>query len=62
MEDAVEVFEGMPKRDLVLWTTMITGFASVGKLVEAIEVYRKMRLDGVEGDGIVMGSHRCVLG
>lgn len=54
MEEALEVFEGMPERDLVLWTTMISRFVSVGKPVEAIDVYRKMRLDGVEGDEIVM--------
>lgn len=54
MEDALEVFEGIPKRDLVSWTTMITGFASYGKPVKAIEVYRKMRQDGLEGDEVVM--------
>jgi len=56
MEEALKVFEGMSKRDLISWTTMITGFVSVGKPAEAIEMYRKMRLAGVKEDEIVMLS------
>ncbi|KAJ6802248.1 putative pentatricopeptide repeat-containing protein, mitochondrial [Iris pallida] len=54
MEGAAEVFDGMPKRDLVSWTTMVTGFVNARQPVEAIQAYRRMRLDGVEEDGIVM--------
>ncbi|XP_073012863.1 putative pentatricopeptide repeat-containing protein At3g25060, mitochondrial [Typha latifolia] len=54
MDDAAEMFDEMPIRDLVSWTTMITGFLSAGKPLEAIGVYRKMQLEGVEGDGVVM--------
>ncbi|OAY81722.1 putative pentatricopeptide repeat-containing protein, mitochondrial [Ananas comosus] len=46
MDDAVKVFDEMPKRDVVSWTTMITGFA--------IGMYKRMRLEGMEGDGIAM--------
>ncbi|PKU82297.1 putative pentatricopeptide repeat-containing protein At3g25060, mitochondrial isoform X1 [Dendrobium catenatum] len=52
--EAVEVFERMPRRDLVSWTTMITAFSNSGKSIEAIDYYRKMRVEGVEGDEIVM--------
>ncbi|KAH7670352.1 TPR-like protein [Dioscorea alata] len=54
LSDAVKVFEGMPKKDLVSWTTMINGFASSGMPFETIGIYRRMRLEGMEGDGIVM--------
>lgn len=54
MAEAVEVFERMPKRDLVSWTTMITGFSSAGKSIAAIDSYRKMRAEGFQGDEIVM--------
>ncbi|URE35727.1 PPR repeat [Musa troglodytarum] len=54
MDDAMRVFDEMPKKDIVSWTTMITGFVNAGNPVEAIEVYRKMQAEGVEGDGIVM--------
>ncbi|XP_020575016.1 putative pentatricopeptide repeat-containing protein At3g25060, mitochondrial [Phalaenopsis equestris] len=54
MVDAVELFDRIPKRDIVSWTTMITGFSSAGKSIEAMDSYRKMREEGVEGDEIVM--------
>ncbi|KAH7670350.1 Pentatricopeptide repeat-containing protein, partial [Dioscorea alata] len=54
LSDAVKVFEGMPKKDLVSWTTMINGFASSGMPFETIGIYRRMRLEDMEGDGIVM--------
>ncbi|CAN6306018.1 unnamed protein product [Urochloa humidicola] len=54
MEDAVRVFDGMPRRDRVAWSTMVSGFVSAGRPVEALGMYRKMREDGVEGDEVVM--------
>ncbi|XP_077226625.1 tetratricopeptide repeat (TPR)-like superfamily protein [Tasmannia lanceolata] len=56
MEEAMRVFDEMPKRDLVSWTTMVTGFAQSGRAVEAIGIYRRMQNEGIEGDGIVMVS------
>ncbi|KAG0461128.1 hypothetical protein HPP92_021425 [Vanilla planifolia] len=54
MDAAMKVFERMPKRDLVLWTTMITGLACAGMPLEAICLYGNMRSEGVEGDEITM--------
>ena len=48
------VFDKMPRRDLVSWTTMITGFAQIGHASEAIYVYRLMQREGMEGDWVVM--------
>ncbi|GMP48570.1 hypothetical protein CsSME_00015877 [Camellia sinensis var. sinensis] len=54
MEEAMGVFDKMPRRDLVSWTTMITGFAQIGHASEAINVYRLMQREGMEGDWVVM--------
>ncbi|XP_074282829.1 putative pentatricopeptide repeat-containing protein At3g25060, mitochondrial [Silene latifolia] len=54
MEEAKVVFEGMPMKDLVYWTTMITGFVKCGNGMEAIRVFRQMREQGLEGDVVVM--------
>ncbi|XP_062205486.1 putative pentatricopeptide repeat-containing protein At3g25060, mitochondrial [Phragmites australis] len=54
MGDAVRVFDGMPRRDRVTWSTMVAGFVSAGKPVEALGMYRRMSQHGVEGDEVVM--------
>lgn len=43
MEKATSVFDKMSKRDLISWTTMVTGLAKGGRAFEAIDIYRKMR-------------------
>ncbi|KAE9448001.1 hypothetical protein C3L33_20100, partial [Rhododendron williamsianum] len=54
MDEAMGVFGKMPRRDLVSWTTMISGFVQSGHAKEAIDLYRLMRKEGLEGDGVVM--------
>ncbi|KAG8092406.1 hypothetical protein GUJ93_ZPchr0012g19517 [Zizania palustris] len=54
MGDAVKVFDRMPRRDRVTWSTMVAGLVSAGDPLEAIDMYRRMREDGVEGDDVVM--------
>ncbi|XVF32169.1 hypothetical protein REPUB_Repub17cG0058600 [Reevesia pubescens] len=54
MEEAMVVFNKMPRKDLVCWTTLITGFAQNGQPRQAIALYRKMQSEGMEGDGVVM--------
>ncbi|CAI9300824.1 unnamed protein product [Lactuca saligna] len=54
MNDALKVFEKMPRRDVVSWTTMITGFAQSGRGDEAIDIYRLMQKEGMKGDRIVI--------
>ncbi|KAI3833645.1 hypothetical protein MKX03_022423 [Papaver bracteatum] len=44
MDEAMRIFDGMSKKDLVSWTTMIS----------AMTIYRRMQNEGMEGDGIVM--------
>ncbi|XP_057966070.1 putative pentatricopeptide repeat-containing protein At3g25060, mitochondrial [Malania oleifera] len=54
MDEALAVFDKMPKRDLVCWTTMITGFAQSGRASEAVDIYRRMQKEEMEGDMVVM--------
>lgn len=54
MDEAVAVFDKIPRRDLVCCTTMITGFLQSGRPVEAVDVYRRMQNEGMGFDGVVM--------
>ena len=54
MDEAIVVFDRMLRRDLVCWTTMISGFAQSGRPIEAVDMYRRMQREGMEGDGVVM--------
>ncbi|XP_059303629.1 pentatricopeptide repeat-containing protein At5g66520-like [Lycium ferocissimum] len=42
IEEAYRVFEGMPRRNLVSWTGMITGFAKQGYVHEALTIFQQM--------------------
>ncbi|KAF3435954.1 hypothetical protein FNV43_RR23046 [Rhamnella rubrinervis] len=54
IDEAAVVFDKMPKKDLVCWTSMITGFIKSGRPVEAVEIYRRMQKEGMKTDGVVM--------
>ncbi|KAB2637228.1 pentatricopeptide repeat-containing protein [Pyrus ussuriensis x Pyrus communis] len=47
MEEAQEVFDELPVRDVVLWNAMVNGFAQIGRLEEALAVFRMMGEEGV---------------
>ncbi|XP_062078047.1 putative pentatricopeptide repeat-containing protein At3g25060, mitochondrial [Humulus lupulus] len=54
IDEAASLFDKMPKRDLVCWTSMITGFVRSGQPLKAVDIYRRMLKEGVEADGVVM--------
>ncbi|XP_058731302.1 pentatricopeptide repeat-containing protein At3g14730 [Vicia villosa] len=45
--DAYEVFEGLPVRDVVLWNSMVNGYAQIGCFEEALWMFRRMAENGV---------------
>ncbi|KAJ8541560.1 hypothetical protein K7X08_002376 [Anisodus acutangulus] len=53
MENAKAVFLRMAQRCIITWTTMISGLAVNGHCRDALELYEKMCLDGVEPDDVV---------
>ncbi|WMV26615.1 hypothetical protein MTR67_020000 [Solanum verrucosum] len=53
MENAKAVFLRMAQRCIITWTTMISGLAVNGHCRDALELYEKMCLEGVEPDDVV---------
>ncbi|KAK9099884.1 hypothetical protein Scep_023314 [Stephania cephalantha] len=45
---ARKVFDGMPDRDLVSWTTMISGYVSAGNFFSCFGLFREMLVEGLE--------------
>ncbi|CAM8998959.1 unnamed protein product [Rhodiola kirilowii] len=44
---ALQLFDEMPERDVVSWTTLISGFVAQGCGSEAVELFCEMRKEGV---------------
>ena len=47
MEDARKVFDSLFERDIFVWNMVIQGYANLGPLKEALNIYDQMRLSGV---------------
>jgi pentatricopeptide repeat protein len=52
MKDAGCVFDKMPSRDVVTWTTMILGHVECGQGQKAPELVQQMQQDGVQLDPV----------
>ncbi|CAM8995733.1 unnamed protein product [Rhodiola kirilowii] len=50
VEKAYEVFKGVPQKNVVSWTTMISGFAMNGFGRQAIDFFHEMQMKGVPPD------------
>ncbi|XP_031488300.1 putative pentatricopeptide repeat-containing protein At3g15930 [Nymphaea colorata] len=42
MDEAANIFEKMPVKDIISWTTMVTGFTDMGKVDKARELFDQM--------------------
>ncbi|KAK6127355.1 hypothetical protein DH2020_038898 [Rehmannia glutinosa] len=51
-----KVFDEMRERNVVAWSAMIGGYAKVGLVNEALELFREMQKGGVEPDEVTMVS------
>lgn len=58
IKNAQNVFDEMPKRNVVSWNAMITGFAQHGRGIETLEIFEQMQQAGVKPNGI---TFVCVL-
>ncbi|KAJ6699547.1 hypothetical protein OIU79_012749 [Salix purpurea] len=47
IKEARELFDEMPERDVVLWNSMVNGYAQIGQFDEALRVCREMSQEGV---------------
>ncbi|CAN0907038.1 Pentatricopeptide repeat-containing protein At2g20540 [Linum grandiflorum] len=52
IDQARQLFDQMRKRDVISWSTMIGGLANHGKALEAINMFERMKLQGIEPNGI----------
>ncbi|KFK32016.1 hypothetical protein AALP_AA6G189100 [Arabis alpina] len=56
LSDAEKVFDGMPVRDFVAWSTLVSSCLENGEVVEALRIFKCMVDDGVEPDAVTMIS------
>lgn len=56
MEVALTLFNGMKRRNLISWSTMIAGYAHIGRPDEAIAFFREMQLAQVKPNIVTMLS------
>ncbi|WCJ21602.1 Tetratricopeptide repeat (TPR)-like superfamily protein [Euphorbia peplus] len=53
---AGRVFNKIPNKDFISWTTVIAGYAQNDSHMEAIELLRKVQMEGMTVDAVMMGS------
>ncbi|KAK9289371.1 hypothetical protein L1049_007526 [Liquidambar formosana] len=56
IRDARKVFDEIPERNLVAWSTMISGYAKIGMVNEALDSFREMQMAGIVPDEVTMVS------
>ncbi|KAH7286141.1 hypothetical protein KP509_33G060200 [Ceratopteris richardii] len=49
--EAQSVFDALPTRNVVIWTTLMTGYAEHGFFREALNCWSQMRAEGIHVDG-----------
>eukprot|EP01018_Ginkgo_biloba_P024036 Gb_18979 [translate_table: standard] len=52
IQDACNVFEKMPRRDVISWTAMILGYAMQGCGKEALQLFQQMQESGTNPDHV----------
>ncbi|KAF7111341.1 hypothetical protein CFC21_111366 [Triticum aestivum] len=56
LEEARRVFDGMERRDLVTWNSIISGYEQGGQVAAAVKMFRGMRDSGVSPDVLTLVS------
>ncbi|KAI5058798.1 hypothetical protein GOP47_0026968 [Adiantum capillus-veneris] len=49
---AQEVFDNLPTRNVITWTSFIAGYAQIGKKDAVFSLLRKMRIEGIEPNSV----------
>jgi len=52
MNEAQSIFDNMESRDIITWTTMISGYGQNGDGKKSIELFEKMETEGIQPDSI----------
>ncbi|KAI3894675.1 hypothetical protein MKW92_049212 [Papaver armeniacum] len=51
-----QVYDEMPNKDLISWTSMIAGYAQNHCYLEALELFREVQMKGIKVDSMIIGS------
>lgn len=54
--DARRVFDGMPHRDIVAWTAMISAHTAAGDSDQALDMFARMNQEGIAPNGFTLAS------
>ncbi|XP_072985017.1 pentatricopeptide repeat-containing protein DOT4, chloroplastic-like [Typha latifolia] len=53
LQRARKIFDGIPAKDLTVWSTMISGYACHGEGTEALSFFQEMQKEAIKPDAIV---------
>ncbi|CAA6665130.1 unnamed protein product [Spirodela intermedia] len=56
MDAAASMFEQLPERNSVTWTTIISGYSQAGRTSVSLELFKKMMASGASPDRFVLSS------
>ncbi|PWA58276.1 pentatricopeptide repeat (PPR) superfamily protein [Artemisia annua] len=56
VDDAIEVFDSMPEKNLVSWKAMVVGYAKNGLCNEAMKLMYRMESEGIEVDDYILST------
>ncbi|OAY79555.1 Pentatricopeptide repeat-containing protein [Ananas comosus] len=59
LDIACDLFEGMVERDLVSWNSMLQGFAMHGHGEKALDIFFRMKREGIRPDGVTFLGVLC---
>ncbi|XP_072960786.1 pentatricopeptide repeat-containing protein DOT4, chloroplastic-like [Typha angustifolia] len=54
LQRARKIFDGIPAKDLTVWSTMISGYACHGEGKEALSFFQEMQKEAIKPDAIVL--------
>uniref|UniRef100_A0A2P2NYA9 DYW domain-containing protein n=1 Tax=Rhizophora mucronata TaxID=61149 RepID=A0A2P2NYA9_RHIMU len=53
---ALKIFNMIVEKDVISWTSLVTGYSHGGSYEEAIKLFHEMRIEGVHPDQVVVAS------
>lgn len=55
-ENAVNIFKRMPKKDVITWVALMSGYAQIGKAHMSMVVFRDMLSNGIRPDAVAIAK------
>ncbi|OVA18406.1 Pentatricopeptide repeat [Macleaya cordata] len=56
LDEARDVFDKMPQKDIVTWNSLISGYSANGEWIKALEIYHQSRIVGLIPDSFTVSS------